>query len=128
MPYNNNIYGNAAFVGAFAGMQHGRAIISAVSADYDDLRQKAVAIAEDIDALIAFDAEVTTAADITQLAITDNIIASDEQWKAGLLQALTYAYFAGRIPPTVAAAGAMSVAAAAIHASWVEALTGLVTP
>jgi hypothetical protein len=128
MPYLNNIYGNAAFVGCFSGMLHGKSIKSATSADYSAARAAAAAMAVDIDALIAFDALVTTGASITQLDPTTNTIAANEQWRAGLLQQICYAVHAGKYTESAAVAGGQTALAAAIFAAWTQALTSLVTP
>ena len=128
MAYLNNIYGNAAFVGCFAAMLHGRSPISAVSGDYAALTAAAVAQAIDVDALIAFDALVTTGAGITQLAITTNTIAANEQFRAGLLQAICYATHAGKMITNATTAGGQTTLAAAIFAAWTNAVAALVTP
>jgi hypothetical protein len=128
MAYLNNIYGNAAFVGCLAGMLHGKSISSTTAADYDTLKVAALAQAVDVDALIAFDAEVSTGADITQLAITTNTIASDEQFKAGLLQAICYATHAEKFTKSASVGGGQTALAAAIFAAWTSAKAGLVTP
>jgi len=128
MAYLNNIYGNAAYVGCFAAMLHARSPISAVSGDYTAIKTAALAQAVDIDALIAFDALVTTGAGITQLAITTNTIAADEQWRAGALQALCYATHAGKLTTDATVAGGQTVLAAAIFAAWTSLISGLVTP
>ncbi len=127
MAYLNNIYGNAAYTGFIAGSQAGRQAISAVAADYLALKTAAQQFAIEVDALIVFDALVTTGAGITQLAITTNTIAANEQWRAGLLHDLCAAYTSGNYDPTKLAAG-YAVAAAAIFAQWTELVAGLVTP
>jgi len=126
MAYLNNIYGNAAFVGAYSAMFDGRSPLSATATDYLPQKTAALAIAVAVDALILFDALVSTGAGITQLAITTNTIAANEQFRAGLLQSITYAVFSGRSPASTLAASA--VTAAAIFAIWTEGLLGLVTP
>lgn len=130
MAYLNNIYGNAAFVGALAGMMgnRGPAPGTPAAADYAAVCNKAAALAVDVDALIVFDALVTTGAGITQLAITTNTIAANEQWRAGLLQALTTSIMWGRVPSSVTAAGLQATIAAAIFQCWTQGLTKLVTP
>lgn len=125
--YLNNIYGNAAFQGALEGMLTGRRQTSTTQADYADVVNAAAAVAAAVDALIAFDALVTTGAAITQLAITTNTIAANEQHRAGLLQAITRAQFSGR-NATSATAATYAVDAAAIKEVWDEGLTELVTP
>lgn len=128
MAYLNNIYGNAAFVGCLAGMLSGKEIRSSTAADYNAICAAAIAMAIDVDALIAFDALVTTGAAITQLAITTNVIAADEQWRAGLLQAIAQAVTHSRYTLSASVAGAQTVSAAAIHACWTTAVALLVTP
>ncbi len=130
MAYLNNIYGNAAFTGFFGGMLASRRTLkSQTAADYNTLRAAALAMAVDVDALIPFDAEVSTGAGITQLAITTNTIASDEQWKAGCLHDICFAAGAeGLYTVDAAIAGAQTATAAAIVAAWNSAIAGLVTP
>lgn len=128
MAYLNNIYGNAAFVGCFAGMLHGKNIKLATSASYDLASAAAIQQAIDVDALIVFDALVSTGAGITQLAITTNTIAANEQWRAGLLQALCYATHAGKYTENATVAGGQTVLAAAIFAAWTSGIARLVTP
>lgn len=127
MAYLNNIYGNAAFVGTLGGLMSGRAITSATAADYAVPRAAAAAFAVAVDALIAFDALVTTGAGITQLAITTNTIAADEQWRAGLLQEICRACWTGRFA-TAAEAAAATTMATAVFTLWTAALANLVTP
>ncbi len=126
MSYQNNIYGNAVYVGSYAASLAGRSFKSATATDYLGQKTAALAIAVAVDALIAFDALVTTGSAITQLAITTNTIAANEQWRAGLLQAIAYAASDGRAPSSGQAAS--SVTANAIFAAWTEGLLGLVTP
>lgn len=126
MAYLNNIYGNAAFVGTFAGYHAGRSATSATAANYANQVTAALKVAVAVDALIVFDALVSTGAGITQLAITTNTIAANEQWRAGLLQALAFAFAEGRSP--LAAASASSTVAAAIFAAWTQGIASLVTP
>jgi hypothetical protein len=127
MAYLNNIYGNAAYTGALGGMLSGRAISSAVAADYVAMRAAAVAAAVAVDALIAFDALVSTAMGITQLAITTNTIAANEQWRAGLLHDICRSVWTGRLP-TAAEATAATGMATAIFTLWTAALADLVVP
>lgn len=126
MAYNNNIYGNAAYVGFFTGAFVGRSPTSAVAANYANQKTAALALAVGVDALIAFDALVSTGAGITQLAITTNTIAANEQFRAGILQAICYAVSSGRAPAATLAA--QSVVSNAIFAIWTQGITGLVTP
>ena len=128
MAYLNNIYGNACYTGFLAGMLAGRNITNATAASYLGICTAAKALAVDVDALIAFDALVTTGAGITQLAITTNTIAADEQWRAGMLHDICMATSWGQFQDDAAVAGAQTTRAAAIHAAWVEGLTLLVTP
>jgi len=127
MAYNNNIYGNAAYVGSLGGMLGGRLINSAVAASYAPLRAAAVAFASSVDALIAFDALVSTAASNTQLAQTTNAISANEQWRAALLQGICNSVWSGRYP-TAAEAAANSVLATAVYTLWNAALADLATP
>jgi hypothetical protein len=126
MAYLNNIYGNAAYVGFYSGMQAGRTKGSATATDYLSMKTFALAVAVAVDALIVFDALVSTGAGITQLAITTNTIAANEQFRAGLLQAICYAAAEGR--QGLQAPGSQSALAAYIFAAWTEGLLGLVTP
>lgn len=125
--YLNNIYGNAAFCGAYEALISGRRNTSATQSVYTPIADAAAAIASAVDALIPFDALVTTGAAITQLAITTNTIAANEQHRAGLLQAIVRAQFTGR-SATSATASTYAVDAAAIKEIWDEGLTELVTP
>lgn len=129
MAYLNNIYGNAAYVGFFTGMCKARSILKSQTAtDYLALKASAVAMAIDVDALIAFDALVTTGSAITQLAITTNTIAANEQWRASLLQNLCEAEAYAQYTLDATVAGNFTANAAAVFAAWTEALLGLVIP
>lgn len=123
MAYNNNIYGNAAFCGFIEGALAGRANQVATAG----LLAAATQFAIEVDALIVFDATVTTGSAITQLAITTNTIAANEQWKAGLLQALCAAEMNGRYSES-ADTTLYNTAAADIFAAWTTLKAGLVTP
>lgn len=122
----NNIYANAAYVGCFAGFFAGRSPSNAVATSYLDQKTAAGKIATAIDALIPFDALVTTGASNTQLAQTTNTITANEQFRANLLQQLCFAAMEGRSP--LAAQAASATLAAAIVAAWTEGLLGLTTP
>ena len=155
MAYNNNIYGNTAFAAFFSGMLAGRAIRSANAPDYVALRTAALAQAVAVDALIAFDALVTTEASNTLLdpskamtaaiaatvivpgdggqalktaiglVTTGNVIDSNQTFRIQLLYGICYAAAAGRATQSVVA---QSVQAAAIVAAWTTAIAGLVSP
>lgn len=125
--YLNNIYGNAAFCGALEALLAGRRQTSATQADYAGVVNVAAAIASAVDATITFDALVTTGAAITQLAITTNTIAANEQHRAGLLQSIVRGQFWGRNATSTTAA-TYATDAAAIKEIWDEGLTELVTP
>ncbi len=127
MAYLNNIYGNAAYTGFCKGALEGRKPISAVALDYAALKAAALAFAAEVDALITFDALVSTGAGITQLAITTNTIAANEQWRAGLLHDLCAANVGGSFPTSATATDYAQIAAA-IFAQWTELVAGLVTP
>lgn len=123
----NNIYYNAAFTGALEGALTGRNFTSATAADYAAVVNAAEAFALAVDAGIAFDALVTTGASNTQLAITTNTIAANEQWRAGLLQCVCRGLISGRrITDTTQAS--YNDEAAAAKAAWTQGLTKLVTP
>ena len=126
MAYLNNIYGNAAYIGFYTGFFSGRSPVSATATDYLPQKTAALALAVAVDALIVFDALVSTGAGITQLAITTNTIAANEQWRAGLLKQICFAVASGRAPLSTLAAPA--VLAAAVFAIWTEGLLGLTTP
>ncbi len=126
MAYLNNIYGNAAYVGCLEGMLNGRQNNSA-STSYTLLKAAALQFAAEVDALITFDALVSTGSGITQLAITTNTIAANEQWRAGLLQALCAAEMSSRYSES-ADTSIYNSAAAAIFAAWTALVAGLVTP
>lgn len=123
MTINNDIYYNAALVGALAGALGGRAFSSATAADYATQVNAAEAFALELDSLIAEDALVTTGAgDASQLAITTSTIASNEQFRAGMLQELSRSQFDGRnIIDAVQADYASS--AAAVKAAWTQGIT-----
>lgn len=154
MAYNNNIYGNAAFAGFFAGMLEGRSFRSATQAHYVPLRTTALAMAVAVDALIAFDALVTTAAAITMLnpanviqaaiagtvivpgdggaaikaavvaATTGNVIPANEMFRTLILYNLCRGSVTGRYDVTITP----TVQAAAIVAAWTVAVAGFVIP
>lgn len=130
MAYLNNIYGNAAFNGFYAGMLAGRTYKSgAVAADFTALKTAALAMAADVDALIAESALVSTGGgDPTQLAITTNTIAANEQHRAELLSRLCYGAAQGRYTENATVAGGQTAQAASIVAAWTEGVTGLTTP
>lgn len=128
MAYLNNIYGNAAFVGFYAGMLDGRGKGPIVAASYATLVAAAIQMAIDVDALIVFDALVTTAAGITQLAITTNIIAANEQWRGNMLMQLCYASAVGRMTLNATEAGNQTGNASSIFAAWTQGIASLVTP
>lgn len=125
--YLNNIYGNAAFTGALGGIMQGRPAVSPTATDYAAPVNEANAFASQLDSLIVFDALVSTGAGITQLAITTNTIAANEQWRAGLLHDLSQAAFAGRSPTSTTNTDYAAVAAA-VKACWTQGLAQLVTP
>ncbi len=127
MAYLNNIYGNAAYTGFIKGATDGRQAKSAVATDYAALKAAALAFAVEVDSLITFDALVSTGAGITQLAITTNTIAANEQWRAGLLHDLCAGNISGTFPTSVTATDYAQVANA-IFAQWTELVAGLVTP
>ena len=128
MANNNNIYYNAAYCGFIQGALQGRNPTSSTATDYLDLTQAAQAFAQRVDSLIAESALVSTGGgDPTQLAITTNTIAANEQWRAGLLQAVCAGIIAGRYPVSETSADYATPAAAA-KACWTEALLLLVTP
>ena len=105
----------------------GRSISSSVVADYNTPRAAAAAFASLVDALIVFDPLVTTGAAITQLAVTTNTIAANEQFRSGLLQEICRSVWSGR-SATAAEAGAASALATAVFTLWTAALANLVTP
>lgn len=123
----NNIYFNAAFCGALGGILAGRPNTSSTAADYATIINAAESVAQQIDSKIVFDAEVSTGAGITQLAITTNTIASDEQFKAGLLQEITRAVMLERYAISAVDAD-YDTYAVAIFTIWTAALAKLVTP
>lgn len=123
----NNIYYNAAFQGAMEGILTGRDFTSSTAADYASAVNAAEAYALQVDSIIVFDALVTTGASNTQLAITTNTIAANEQHRAGLLQALSRAKFSGRRASSTTQAD-YTDEAAAVKAAWTQGLTKLVTP
>lgn len=129
MANNNNIYYNAAYSGFIGGALQGRAIKSSpVAADYLDLTQAAQAFAQRVDSLIAESALVSTGGgDPSQLAITTNTIAANEQWRGALLHDICMGLVAGRYPTSEVAADYANLATAAA-AVFTEGLLLLVTP
>lgn len=127
MAYLNNIYGNAAYTGFIKGALSGRQITSPTAADYLTLKTAALAFAVEVDSKIAFDALVTTGSAITQLAITTNVIAANEQWRAGLLHDLCAAVIDDRYTLDAVSAD-YNTLASAVFAAWTELVAGLVTP
>lgn len=133
----NNIYYNAAYIGFIEGAIEGRGIypninaagadISAIAGTYLTLTQAAQAFATEVDSLIPFDALVSTGASNTQLAVTTNTIAANEQWRAGLLRSICRAALAGRYGLDAVAVDYAGLAAAC-KAAWTEGLLLLVTP
>jgi hypothetical protein len=127
MANNNNIYYNEAYRAFIKGALAGRKFTSAVQASYLKVTQSAQAFAQAVDALIPFDALVTTGAAITQLAITTNTIAANEQHRAGLLGDICFSQISGSYSED-ATVGDWGTAAAACVAAWNEALLLLVVP
>lgn len=137
MVLNNNIYFNAAFRGAFAGFLKAVSTsgigASTTATDYNPLVVAATALATQVDSKIAFDALVSTGASNTQLAITTNTIAANEQARAQLLEAICCSVTSGEAPvnslnPNSGTAASWDQAAKVIFAMWTQALTALVTP
>ncbi len=127
MAYLNNIYGNAAYTGFIKGAMTGRKPSSTTATDYLSLKTAALAFAAQVDSLIVFDGLVSTNAGITQLAITTNTIAANEQWRAGLLHDLCAAALGGSYTNDSVQADYTGLAAA-IFACWTEMILGLTTP
>ncbi len=130
MAYLNNIYGNAAYTGFYCGQAAaaGSGIHDTTAADYLILKTTSLTLAVAVDALITFDALVTTGSAITQLAITTNTIAANEQWRAGLLHSLCFGAVQGRVFTAAGATAGATALAAGIFAAWTEGLVGLVVP
>jgi hypothetical protein len=127
---NNNIYGNAAFAGMLEGIVEGRAgtpTNPAAASVTAAMVTAARAFAVEFDSLVSNDAQVTTGAAVTQLAITTNTIAANEQWKAGLLQSLCRAYWKDRFTTDPTSADYAN-AANSILASWLLGGVQLTTP
>jgi len=123
MAINNDIYYNAALLGALAGSLDGRAFTNPLATSYAPEVNAAEAFALELDSLIAEDALVTTGAgDASQLAITTSLIASNEQWRAGLIQALARSQFSGRDIRDVVPADYLT-AATAVFAAWTQGIT-----
>lgn len=127
MAYLNNIYGNAAYAGFIRGAIDGRGTRGMSSANLTALKAAALAFAAQVDAGIPFDALVTTGASITQLAITTNTIAANEQWRAGLLEDLCYGEISERFSFDSVQAN-WADEATSIVAAWTALVAGLVTP
>lgn len=126
MAVNNNIYLNAAYAGFIRGALDGRGT-GLTAANLTALKTAAQAFAAQVDAGIAFDALVTTGASNTQLAITTNTIAANEQWRAGLLEDLCYAEISGRFSFDSVQAN-WSDEATKITTAWTALVAGLTTP
>lgn len=126
MAVNNNIYLNAAYCGFVRGALDGRGV-GLSAANLTALKAAAQAFAAQVDAGIAFDALVTTGASNTQLAITTNTIAANEQWRAGLLEDLCYGQISGRFSFDSVQAN-WADEATAIVAAWTALVAGLTTP
>lgn len=60
MPNNNNIYKNAAYAGFIQGMLAGRRIHGSDTTVYTEMKASALAMAQDVDALIPYDILVST--------------------------------------------------------------------
>lgn len=128
MANNNNIYYNAAYTGFIEGALSGRGVASSTATDYLDLTQAAQAFAVKVDSLIVEDALVSTGGgNPSQLAITTNTIAADEQWRAGLLQSICRGVISGRYPVSETAATYATLAAIVV-AIFTEGKLLLVTP
>jgi len=123
MANNNNIYFNAAFCGFMKANLKGRKPVAVVAG----LKGAAAAFAAAVDALIPVDALVTTNAAATQLAITTNTIAANEQFRAGLLKDLCEAGCDGMLS-TDSTQADWTPLATAIVAQWNDAIGSLVTP
>jgi hypothetical protein len=124
----NNIYANAAYLGALGGMLSGRMIDSTNPVDYASLRAAALAFASAVDALIPFDGLVTTPAQNTQLAVTTNTIAANETFRSGLLQQICSGVWSGRVASASEATAAAATLAPAVITLWTAALADLATP
>lgn len=127
MAVNNNIYLNAAYNGFIRGALDGRGCRGLSAGSLTSLKNAAAAFAAQVDAGIAFDALVSTGASNTQLAITTNTIAANEQWRAGLLEDLCYGEISGRFSFDSVQAN-WADEASAIVAAWTALVAGLVTP
>lgn len=156
MAYRNNIYGNAAYSGFLCGMLQGRRIHGTDSAQFTLLKASALAMATDVDALIAYDALVSVSVGSTnnpQLSpyqeLVDAIVAADdfaalqgtapdivgpglvaanEQWRAGILHDLCEAAQAGAYQTNAAIAATRTEQANAIFTAWAILITGLTVP
>jgi hypothetical protein len=119
----NNIYFNAAYTGFIKGALMARQGATLTAG----LVTAATTYATKVDSLIPFDALVTTGASNTQLAITTNTIAANEQWRAGMLHDLAFAQLAGSYTEDAVATD-YTARATTLVASWTTAIAGLVTP
>lgn len=127
MPNLNNIYYNEAYRGFLRGAWFGRKYSSTVAASYNKAVLAAEAFAAAVDALIPFDALVTTGSAITQLAITTNTIAANEQHRAGLLGDVAFSQISGSYTEDAVQTDFNAIAAVVV-AMWTQGLTGLVVP
>lgn len=129
MANNNNCLFNAAFIGFFQGAQAGSWITSAVALDYAALKNAAVAFATEVDALIAFDALITTANNNPAMLVdtASNTIQSNTKFRPDLLSGICRGAMMGRYTRDATAADYAGIAAAVV-AAYTEALLGLVSP
>ncbi len=125
----NNIYLNAAYTAACEAALEGRALPS-LAGEITAIKTAAAAFAAEVDAAVnggALDALVTTGGSNTQLAISTNTIAANEQWRAGLLHGVCRAALAGRDIKGLVAAN-FAADAAKIATIWANLVAALVTP
>lgn len=122
MAINNDTLFNACLSGALAGMIAGRGIKSATATDYATEVNAAVAIATEVDSLIAEDGTITTGGgDASSLVITDSATTSACIHKPLMMHAIAKGALEGR-GATSATAADYAVIAAAIKACYTQAI------
>lgn len=128
MAINNNCLYNAAIAGFMEAALAGRSLESGfgTAATYATLVATAAAFAAAVDALIPFDATITTGASNTILAITTNTIAGNEQAKINLMSRISCGVLWGRASGV--ATDYTTGIAAQVVAAYTEALTVIVVP
>jgi hypothetical protein len=122
---NNQTIFNQAFNGYMAGALSGRPIADTVAADYSSLVTSGLAFAQEVDANIPTDAELSTGAGGTTIAPAAGAAAANAYAKSSLMFSLCLGYWQGRLnnTPDPVATDYLSIALA-IKAAYVESVAG----